>query len=184
MRVLATALACLLAVFSLTASGAYADPVYPLPTAGQGSVDSSVVQAGTCVTFSGSGFKPGTPVVIKDDGKVVRTVTADSSGTFSTPVCFSSNAHIGPHVLTGAGTGANGAARVVTAIVTVFGVTDTQPVSGGNGGGAGNGNGGGLPFTGLDVATLVALGLGLVLAGVGLATRGARRRRRPAAVAR
>jgi hypothetical protein len=158
---------------------ASADP-YPLPTTGIGTVDRSIVHPGECVIFSGDGFKPGAAITIRDDGHDVGQTTADPHGRFRYKVCFSSDAHLGPHVLTASGTGANGAGRVVSAIVTLVGITDERPVvtdpapvSGDSGGGSG----GGLPFTGADIVQLVLLGVVLTALGAFLLARDNRRRR-------
>lgn len=151
---------------------------YPLPTTGDGQVDATLVAAGDCVTFSGGGFLRGSTVTVRDNGSGVGTAQVDQSGRFSFVVCFGTNAALGRHTLTGSGTGANGAARVVSAVVTVHGVTTTQPVAGAGGGnGSGGGGGGGLPFTGSDVRDLSLFGAGLVLLGFLLVRRGKEQRR-------
>jgi hypothetical protein len=165
-------------VASLGASAASAAD-YPLPTSGQGSVDASSVQAGSCVNFSGGGFKPGTRISIADNGRPVGTTRADAHGNFTHQVCFGTDAKLGKHTLTAAGVGANGASRVVSAVVYVNGVSSSPAEGPGGGNGAGNGaTGGGLPFTGADIRDLVILGVALSLTGIVLVRRGQRRRPR------
>ncbi len=113
---------------------------YPLPTHGTGTVDKSIVVAGDCVTFSGSGFTPETALTVTDDERVVRSSLADGLGGFAEKVCFATNATLGRHVLRAAGTGANAAPRDVTATVTVVGLSVRRPdpsavLGGGSGGG-------------------------------------------------
>jgi hypothetical protein len=156
---------CLLVVllgFGSTAP-AGAATVYPLPTRGQGTVSSTSVHAGDCVIFSGSGFAPNTPLTLTDNGKVVGHTRSDGIGDFSAKVCFPTTARLGKHTLEAAGRGANGAARVVFASVTVLGVVVTRPGT--------VGPGGTLPFTGSDILSLLGLGLFLVLLGAVLVWR-------------
>ena len=142
------ALRALVGVLVLLPAAAVAVPAqaedYPLPTHGQGKVDRTRVPVGECVIFSGDpgGFQPGATLTIKDDGVVVGTTTADAQGEFSHQVCFATNAHLGRHVLTAEGIGANTAFRDVTATVTVVGVSTTRPPpSGGPSGGSTGGTG-------------------------------------------
>jgi hypothetical protein len=139
LRALAGALVLLLGV---GAAPARAED-YPLPTHGKGKVDRTRVPVGECVNFSGDpgGFKPGATLTIKDDGVVVGTTTADAQGEFTFQVCFATNAHLGRHVLTAEGIGANGAFRDVTATVTVVGASTTRPPPGSTTGGGTTGSG-------------------------------------------
>ncbi|MCU1587677.1 MAG: hypothetical protein JWN31_1170, partial [Frankiales bacterium] len=147
LRALVAALVLLIGVASAPARAAD----YPLPTHGKGKVDRTRVPVGECVIFSGDpgGFQPGATLTIKDDGAVVGTAKADAQGEFSTKVCFATDAHLGRHVLTAEGIGANTAFRDVTATVTVVGASTTRPPPGGTTGGGtttttttGGGNGG------------------------------------------
>jgi hypothetical protein len=180
-RTLASLAVLLLLTLGLTATTANAVD-YPLPTTGVGQVSSSTVEAGTCVTFSGGGFAPNTPVAIADNGKVVGNTVTDSSGSFSSVACFSTSATLGKHTLTASGVGANGAGRVVSAKVTVIGAQ----LSGSDGAGTGSHQGSGsLPFTGSDVRDLALFGLFMVALGALLTRRGraARKQRRAARAA-
>jgi hypothetical protein len=198
-RTLASLAVLLLLTLGLTATTANAVD-YPLPTTGVGQVSSSTVEAGTCVTFSGGGFAPNTPVAIADNGKVVGNTVTDSSGSFSSVACFSTSATLGKHTLTASGVGANGAGRVVSAKVTVIGAQLSgsgfqQPVTvgtvgtgadGSDGAGTGSHQGSGsLPFTGSDVRDLALFGLFMVALGALLTRRGraARKQRRAARAA-
>lgn len=192
---LAGLLTLMLLALGLTVPSASAAD-YPLPTRGTGMVSPTNVQAGQCVTFSGGGFAPLTPITIQDDGVVVGHTTSDAQGNFSTRVCFSTQAKHGRHTLTATGLGANGAERTVTAYVRVVGgarvsgqaesAASTNGVyGGGNVSGAGGGNVGGLPFTGSDIREMVLFGLVLLSFGAVLTRRGhaARSRRRAARAA-
>lgn len=158
----------LLAPATMTAASA---APYPPPTAeGSASVSQSRVEAGGCVTFSGTGFEPNTTVVIRDNGKVYGTARTDSKGHFTKRVCFGANAQRGKHTLTGTGAGAaanGGGELTVSAIVFVTGVSQRP----------GNGNGGGIPFTGFEAAGLALGGIALVALGSGLLLSSERRHR-------
>jgi hypothetical protein len=164
---------------------------YPLPTSGQGQVTVSIVQVGHCTTFFGSGFQPGSTVTITDNGIRLGTAKASNNGAYAYTVCYATNAKLGPHTLNATGTGGNGAARTLTAIVHVVGVqlTDSGAGQGASNSGAGQGastsDGGGegglLPFTGSDILSLVLFGafitaLGMVLTHRGQKARSERRR--------
>lgn len=135
---------------------------YPLPTHGDGTVSRSVVHVGECTVFSGGGFKPHSTVTITDNGKVLGTTQTDRNGNFSYTVCYSTDSTLGRHTLTGSGTGANGAARTVSAVVTVVGA-ESLPVK--SDAGTDNGDGGGLPFTGADILGLALMALALIALG-------------------
>lgn len=145
---------------------------YPPPTAeGSGSVSESRVEAGGCVTFSGTGFEPNTAVVIRDNGRYVATVRADSNGDFSYRICFGAGAKRGKHTLTGTGAGAGGSGELtVTAVVTVTGVSQRPGDNGGD-------NGGGIPFTGFTGSGIALGGIALVAAGSALLIASERRHR-------
>ncbi|MDQ1711628.1 MAG: hypothetical protein QOE45_1078 [Frankiaceae bacterium] len=136
------------------ATAAYAQVPYP-PTVGNARVSATAVKPGGCVTFSGDGFLPASPVVVTDDGAAVTTVTTGTDGSFSTQVCPSV---LGVHLIRGAGTGTNGAARVLSASVTVSAT--------------------GLAGTGAaNTVPMVAVGAGMILAGAGAVVVASRRRR-------
>jgi LPXTG-motif cell wall-anchored protein len=142
-----------LAVLLVPAGAAFAQTPYP-PTTGNGQVNDTSVKPGECVTFSGDGYLPATPVQVTDNGSAVTTVTTGSDGTFSTQVCPSV---LGVHLIRGSGTGTNGAARVLSATVTVAN---------------------GLATTGAaNTVPMVAVGAGMILAGAGAVVVSSRRRR-------
>ena len=157
-KLITVLLTCGLFLFTpMAVTAASADSPYPPPTAqGSGSVSPSRVQAGGCVTFTGTGFEPNTVVVIRDNGHVVGTARADSNGKFTKRVCFGASAQRGRHILTGTGSGAGGGELVVSATVFIMGVSQRP-----------GGAGGGLPFTGFE-GSGIALG-GILLVGVGSA---------------
>jgi hypothetical protein len=192
LRILTGALSLLLLTL-VGVSQAVAAP-YPLPTSGEGQVTRSTI-------FSGGGFLPGSTVMITDNGKLVGTTKADKKGNFRDQVCFGTDAALGKHTLAGTGTGANGAGRVVTAVVTVIGAEASGGSTGagnGNGNGNGGGNGGGsrrgggnvggngggnvtahrgaggskLPFNRADTRDLRLIGLALVAASSLLVRKG------------
>jgi hypothetical protein len=176
-RVLAV-LAASVVVSGATATAALAE--YP-PTSGSGSVSATTLQAGGDVTFSGGGFKAGSKVTISVDDAVYSTVVADVTATAS--LDRSAQVHIGnaafvrnaaataasagfttsvtvqtagAHVLTGSGIAPSGAARVVTAKVTVAKAPGTPTTTAGSS----------LPFTGSSVV-ISGLVVGLAMMGGG-----------------
>jgi hypothetical protein len=116
---------------------------YPPPPAsgGQGQVDDSRVEAGECVIFSGDGFKPGTTVTIRDNGKVVGTAPVAADGTFSKRICFDTDAKPGRHTLTATGVATDGRPLTVSAVVFVTGVSQRPGSGPGSGPAPGTGAG-------------------------------------------
>lgn len=148
LTVLVTAL---LAVLALSAPGHAADGVYP--PAGvrvvTGLVSPEQVVAGGSVTFSGAGFAPGALLRLSVDGADLRTLTADSTGAFTTQVVLTG---LGEHVLAASGLESGGRVRVVSATAQVVAAgAESQS--------------GGLPTSGGDVLPALLTGLGLVLVG-------------------
>lgn len=151
---------------------AYADDTYPPTSHGYGTVSSSRVAAGGCVTFGGDEFAPAASIALADDQQRRGEVTATASGTFSAPVCFAEDAKPGRHVLSGTGKAAGpsaGAAvrrssapkattRTVTAVVYVTGVSETAPTesTSARSGAATQAGSGRLAFTGLDAIAMTA----------------------------
>ena len=136
----------------------HAQSTYP-PAAENGQVSDTSITPGECVTFSGSGFVPGTPVQVTDDGQAVTTVTAGADGSFSVQLCPKV---LGVHILRGSGTGTDLGTRVVSAVVNVL-----------SAGLAGTGSSRTLP--------LGLVGAGLVVAGAAAVVTASRRRRLAAA---
>ncbi len=145
----------MLAVFFGLALAPAASAQYP-PTVGNGRVSRSSVGPGGCVTFTGDGFAPNTPVTVTDNNETVGTVTTSPTGTFSIEVCPEV---LGVHILRGTGKTPTGATRVVVAQVRVLGSR--------------------LPSTGSanDTDQTVAIGASLVIAGAGAILVAQRRRR-------
>jgi LPXTG-motif cell wall-anchored protein len=138
-------------------AAAHAQTPYP-PSTGNGQVNDTSVKPGECVTFSGDGYLPASPVQVTDNGATVTTVTTGTDGTFSTQICPTV---LGVHLIRGTGTGTNGAARVLSASVTVAS---------------------GLATTGAaNTVPMVAVGAGMILAGAGAVVVASRRRRVSAA---
>lgn len=141
-----------LAVLGPAASVA-AQSTYP-PTAENGQVSDTSITPGQCVTFSGDGFAPGTPVQVTDNDQPVTTVDASATGSFSVQVCPEV---LGLHILRATGTGLTGGTHTVTATVNVFALSVT-----------GSGN----------TVPMGVVGAGLVLAGTTAVVVASRRRRR------
>ena len=139
-----------------------------MATTGKAKVEPTSVRAGDCVTMSGDGYKPGTPIVIRDNGTVVKTVQADNKGAFVTRICFKTNAALGAHQLCARGIGANDSARTECATVTVLGLDLSRvPHTGKES----------LPFTGAHaISQMVMTGLALLLFGAFLVWRARSRR--------
>lgn len=139
------------------AFGAQAQAQYE-PSSGSGEVSDSRVTPGECLTFSGDGFAPDSPVEVTDNGSPVATDTADATGEFSTEVCPEVR---GVHILRGRGVTPDGAVRTVTARVVVAGRR--------------------LSATGTSsTVPALLLGLGLVATGSGAVALGRRRRKQTA----
>lgn len=174
-RLISTIFVAVLFALAPAAGAAALAAPYPPPTAeGSGSVSQSRVEAGGCVTFSGTGFEPNTAVVIRDNGKFYGTVRTDSQGSFTTQVCFDASAKRGKHTLTGTGAAEGGGALTVTAVVFITGVS--QRPGDGDGGG-GDGDGGGIPFTGFAGTGIAVGGIALLGIGSGLLIASERRHR-------
>src|SRR5438445_11578975 len=105
MRSLSRVLAVIAAGCSLLLPAADAlAKTYPPPVSrGEGTADPSRVGVGECTTFSGGGFRPLSDVTVSDDGRFVRTVSADVQGNFAAQVCFNGDAKPGKHTLEGDG---------------------------------------------------------------------------------
>jgi hypothetical protein len=161
----------------LAPTAAHAEGGYPIEPPAS-SVSSGTVSADEPVVFSGKGFLPGEPITIDVSfgatsaalhgaglthkhgivAAAFKTVTASSTGTFSTPLELNQS---GQATLTATGTISG---VVVNEQVTVV---VAEPASGG--GGSGGGSGGTLPVTGEPASHWMGplgLGSGAVLLGV------------------
>jgi LPXTG-motif cell wall-anchored protein len=168
-RRLVAAIALLFAVLLATPGMSAAAP-YPAPP-GPGVVSSGTVTLGGTVTFSGTGFLPGEPVVIGIGygrfGDVLGETTATLTGDFSFVV---KPPYAGPATLFA--DGATSGTRVTAAIRVLAAGTGT-----GTGTGTGNGTGTDrLPVTGVDAGTIALGGAALLALGVALVTTTRRRR--------
>ncbi|NHC14397.1 hypothetical protein [Motilibacter deserti] len=174
-------------------SAAWADYV---PTSGNGTVTASDACVGTSVTFAADGFAPSSTVAITGAGAEGTFVVADASGKASYVL---SPAQAGTYTLTATGqTPPPGdAARTVTATVTASdcpagatGPAAPAPGTGAEGGSAGSGSGdgsessasgaaaGGLARTGAtSLPVLLSAAAALLIAGLGLVSVPALRRR-------
>lgn len=167
-----------------------ADAPYPLPPSTGPTVSQSEVQEGSSILFSAGGFEPETTVTIRvSDGRSF-TAVADIDGRISVRISF---AKAGTYTITASGVDFFGAPRVVSSVVTVTGASGgVVPVSAdGNNGTSGSGSGsngasgssdsgssngttstasnssdvGGLPFTGMELGAVAALGAVTMIGG-------------------
>jgi titin len=120
-------------------------------SAGKLTAPSTSLTANQAVTLSGSGYAAHTPIqiVVYSTPQVLKTVTTDRTGAFSTSVTMPAGL-TGSHTLVAGGMGPDGAYRYLTLVVTV-----------GSGGTAG-----GLPVTGEALPKLVAVALLILAFGV------------------
>lgn len=131
-----------------------ADSSYiPAPT---GTTTTTVtVTAGQTFTFTAGGFQPGSTVTVKvSDGRSF-SVKANSSGEIALSISFE---NAGTYTITASGVDANGAARTVSTVVTVNSASVVTATANTN-------NTGGLPFTGLEVGAIAALGAATLVGG-------------------
>lgn len=176
-RIILGLAATLVALVGVALPAGAATLQYPPPAGGGGGTSSGTVVSGGTVTFTGSGFTPSSTVVITVNGVQVATTTADTSGSFSTPVTLTGS---GTQVLAATGTAPGGGLQVVSASVQVLAasVTNSGTTSGTTSGTSGTA----LPRTGSDVLVPgLALGGGLVVVGSMAVAVASRRRRLGAA---
>ncbi|MCU1599858.1 MAG: hypothetical protein JWO22_567, partial [Frankiales bacterium] len=153
----------------------------------------SRIKAGECAVFSGTGFRPGVTIAVKDNGNSRGSSTTDSKGAFHKQLCYDARTQAGKHVLKGTGEASDTTApaasasflrvpgaqaaglRTVTATLIVEGVSQTSPGRTGSPGGVtslprtddstGAATGSGLAFTGFPL--LAAALAGVLLVGIG-----------------
>ncbi|MGH8925130.1 MAG: hypothetical protein ACRDWA_10910 [Acidimicrobiia bacterium] len=124
------------------------------PADGPVELSTTNLDPGDEVEVSGSGFAPGSEVVltIESEPVMLATVTANSGGSFSSIVTVPSNVAAGQHTISATGIDPSGAPRVLAAQVSV---------------------GGSLPFTGLPLDWVVVGAVVLLTLGAAmLAMRG------------
>lgn len=148
----------------LAPAGAATPSPYPPPVCAQLSVSSTVVHPGQTITVAGTAFAPNTALtlIMESTPVVIGHVTTDSAGAFSTQVTIPANAS-GAHKITVQGDTSGCPVQAIQ--VQVNGVEATQASRGG------------LSFTGVHIAELLALALGLVGIGVAVNRAGHRRQR-------
>ncbi|MGC9668250.1 fibronectin type III domain-containing protein [Planosporangium sp. 12N6] len=135
-----------------TVAGTPTPPASVPPSAGKLTAPSTSLTPNQAVTLSGSGYAAYTPIqiVVYSAPQILKTVTTDGSGAFSTSVTLPAGL-TGSHTLVAGGVGPDGAYRYLT-----------LPITAGTAG---------LPVTGqstpkLVVTALVVLALGVVLVRV------------------
>lgn len=160
-----------LAACSLAAAAGAAD--YPVNGGGlgvsQNGSPTTTVAPGSTVTLSGSGFAPGASIqiTIASTPRLLATVTADGSGSFTATVTIPSGLEPGTHTLSATGASASGGTVVLTQQITLGSSTSGS-----------NGSSGAMAFTGGNAAALA--GVAVVVFGVGFLFVMVTRRRRAA----
>jgi hypothetical protein len=144
-----------------------ADGAYPVAPGNGPTVSSTETTTGKTVTFTAGGFQPGSTVTVSvSDGRSF-SLTADSAGNISLSLSFSK---AGTYTVTASGVDADGAARTVTASIVVN-AAGTTTVSSNEGAPTttastpSSDDTGGLPFTGLELGAIAALGAATVIGG-------------------
>jgi hypothetical protein len=184
MRLRATALLAVAAVSAfLAAPAAVAAPVahlanYPPTVCSTLSVSTTNPLPGATITVSGTNFTPdaGVRIELHTTIYVLKTVTADASGSFSTEVTLPAGV-TGTHQIVAATGAIRGANCPGDPFVTIH--IQTRGLEGSTAANPG-GNGHGTAFTGVDILLLVAVAALLVGAGYAF-NRGGRRRHGSAA---
>ena len=98
-------------------------------------ISTSVTTAAPGESFSVtvSGFKPNSTVSFKVNGEVMKTATADASGSVTVTLSLPASAAAGEYTLSAVGVDAAGAAYTVSAPMTVADATDGElPDTGSN----------------------------------------------------
>jgi LPXTG-motif cell wall-anchored protein len=178
-RRLVAATALLFAVLLATPGMSAAAP-YPAP-AGPGVVSSGTLTLGDTVTFSGTGFLPGEPIVIGigygQSGDMLGQTTATLTGDFSIVV---EPPRVGPATLVAIG---ETSGVRVSAAIRVLAVGADNGTGTGTGTGPGSdGTDGRLPVTGTDTGVIALGGAAMLALGVALVGFTATRRRRTAEI--
>ena len=143
--------------------GAATPSPYPPPVCAQLSVSSTVVHPGETVTVAGTAFAPNTALtlIMESTPVVIGHATTNSAGAFSTQVTIPANAS-GSHTITVQGDTSGCPVQAIQ--VQVSGVEAVQASRG-------------LSSTGVHIAELLALALGLLGIGVAINRAGHRRQR-------
>ena len=149
----------------VTPAAAATPSPYPPPVCAQLSVSSTSVHPGETVTVSGTAFAPNTALtlIMESTPVVLGHVTTNAAGAFSTRVTIPSNAS-GSHVITVQGDTSGCPVQSIQVVVSA-GVEAARASRG-------------LSFTGVHIAELLALALGLLGIGAVVNRAGHRRQRR------
>ena len=146
-------------------------PQYP-PGKCQLRLTRSVVAAGESVGVAGDGFAPGAQVRVAAAGVTLATVSAGSTGSFSTDVVIPASVDPGTHDVTAAGVAADEGTQVLAASLTVTSAAASRSDTAGLGDA--------LPRTGSsNLVPTAAAGLALVGAGAAAVVAARRRRTSP-----
>ena len=132
---------------------------YPATTCATLSVSSTSPTAGDSLAVTGANFSPNASITLDLQGPTTRlgTVTADAQGAFSTSVTLPSGT-TGSHRLVASGGLTAGCSAPTVSL-------DIAAAS------TGASSGGGTAVTGVDIAAMIAVALGLIIVGVVLQRR-------------
>jgi hypothetical protein len=161
-------------VFVALASGAGIASAAPYGGVSAAGVTTS---GGGTATFTGSGYEPGTTVLLTvtscGTSKAYSAIAAGSNGSIAVATTGA-----GQTDYSATGTDGTGQTLTLTSSALLSNACASTVAIGGNGGtGTGTGTGtGALPFTGFEVGTAAAIGFAAI--GTGLVIVGASRRRR------
>jgi hypothetical protein len=147
-----------LAGSAVLAGVAFASPAFAAvstyPQHAASGTNTSTVAAGHSAHFAAGGFKPGSSVTVTvSDGRSFSLV-AGGGGAVAENISFAS---AGTYTITASGVDAGGHARTVSSTVTVSGALVASAAT--------TSNTGGLPFTGMEVGAVAALGAATLLGG-------------------
>jgi hypothetical protein len=171
--VLLLPLAIALLLLGAPMAGAFATPApYPPSACPTLSVSTTNPLPGESITVSGRNFDANAriEIVLDKPGRVMRTVTSDSNGQFTTSITLPAGL-TGRHLFKAIGGGSDATRGCPADPGQAFDVQGGSAASlepgssGANGPGAPGSNGGGTAFTGLDVAGLLAIAAALIGAG-------------------
>jgi hypothetical protein len=157
---------------SCSGSGNSANSCYP-PSKPRSSVSATRIEEGQSVTYCVDGYHGSADVALTEKKDPVATIHTDGDGHGCVQLTPSAGCH---HY---SATGPDPSGQPVTTSATVCVDANSTGQAGGGGHVKGGRSSSGLPFTGAVIVPFVAVGAGLLLAGI-LAVRSGRRRRHSA----